>query len=293
MTILWQFVALRVAPASASATGLDASRTVEAMAALVTGGLAIVLGLLPREPIWARLRSAPAAPSASTQPTPVQLAPPRTTWFGKPTVRRVGTATLFGLVAGLFATGTAAAVLFAGCGFAAGYGLAGRSAAARAAREVERRLAAAPLAIELFAAGLRSGLLPEQAVELVVTAFGRAGPKREIDPIGQVAERFREAAAILADTADPALAWAVLCRDPATEPVGTAALRSSRTGAPLADAVARAARSARLSAQQASQGQVRAVAVKAAAPLALCFLPAFVLIGIIPTALGLLHEFQS
>jgi hypothetical protein len=31
----------------------------------------------------------------------------------------------------------------------------------------------------------------------------------------------------------------------------------------------------------------RAVAVRAAAPLGLCFLPAFVLLGVVPTVLGL------
>lgn len=141
---------------------------------------------------------------------------------------------------------------------------------------------------------MTAGLLPEQAANAVVDAFGRTGPPGDPgrDPLGEVAERFREAAAILADTADPVLAWTALRQDPATEPVGTAALRSSRTGAPLAEAVSRAAQATRAAAQQAAQGQVRAVAVKAAAPLGLCFLPAFVLIGIVPTALGLLHEFQ-
>jgi hypothetical protein len=256
-------------------------RTIEALAALATGTLAIILGLLPR-------RSSPVPLS----PTPPESVQPESHRYGRPTARKVATATLCALAAGLLATGPVAIVIFAGCGFASGYVLAGRSAAAKAAGKAELRLAAAPLAIELFAAGLGSGLLPEQAASTVVEAFGRAGPEREMDPIGQVAERFREVAAILADTADPTLAWTALCKDPATEAVGTAALRSSRTGAPLAEAVARAAHSARVTAQQAAQGQVRAVAVKATAPLALCFLPAFVLIGILPTALGLLHEFQ-
>ena len=279
---------------AALSEGFDPGRTAEAMAALVTGGLAVVLGWLPKQAIWARSRPDPPDPTnpaeATRQPLD-QSAPLGSGWFGRPTARRLATATLFALAAGLLGTGITAA-LFAGCGFVVGYGFAGRSVVAKAARAAERRLAAAPLAIELFAAGLTSGLLPGAAAELVVVAFGRAGPEQQMDPLGQIAERFREAAAILADTADPALAWTVLCRDPATEPVGTAALRSSRTGAPLAEAVARAACSARDTAQQAAQGQVRAVTVKAAAPLALCFLPAFVLIGIVPTALGLLHEFQ-
>ncbi|HEV2634352.1 MAG TPA: type II secretion system F family protein [Actinocrinis sp.] len=179
-----------------------------------------------------------------------------------------------------------------GLGF--GYTVAGRNAAAKAAKAAERRVAAAPAAIELFAAGLTAGLLPEQAANAVVDAFGRAGPEAdpEQDPLGHIAESFRRAAEILADTADLTLAWTVLQQDPATEPVGTAALRSSRTGAPLAEAVTRAARATRIASQQAAQGQVREVAVKAVAPLALCFLPAFILIGIVPLALGLLREFQ-
>lgn len=209
-------------------------------------------------------------------------------------LRRIGIAAFAGLAAAFLAPGAGSAVVFGALGIGFGYGFASRSAAAKAASAIQQRLAAAPPAIELFAAGLTAGLLPEQAAIVVVDAFGRSGPDADLshDPLAQVAESFRQAAAILAATADPALAWAVLRLDPATEPVGTAALRSSRTGAPLADAVTRAARATRIAARQAAQGQVRAVAVKAVAPLALCFLPAFVLIGIVPMALGLLHEFQ-
>ena len=259
---------------------------------MATGALAIVFGLLPRRLPASLPRLSNRSTTAAGPSSPDPPKPPSHGWFGRPTPRRVGTAALLSLSAGLFATGTTAAVVFAACGFVAGYGLAGRSAAAKETRAAELRLAAAPLAIELFAAGLLSGLLPGQAAGLVVEAFGRPGPEPATDPLGQIAERFREAAAILAETADPALAWTALRRDPATELLGTAALRSSRTGAPLAEAVGRAARSARIAANQAAQGQVRSVTVKAAAPLALCFLPAFVLIGILPTALGLLHEFQ-
>jgi hypothetical protein len=57
--------------------------------------------------------------------------------------------------------------------------------------------------------------------------------------------------------------------------------------------VAKAARDTWNAAEQAAQAQIRSVAVRATAPLALCFLPAFILVGVVPTALGLLTAFQS
>jgi Type II secretion system (T2SS), protein F len=303
--------------AAAQSGGFTSGRLAEAAAALVTGALAILFGVRSRQSSARQaatgttdsmpdpthpmpLFPSPSSPSSalSSPTSPISLTSPTSPADSDSstcsTLRRLATAVLFGLAAGFLAAGPVSAAVFAAAGFAGGYVLAGRSAAAKAARATQRRLAAAPPAIELFAAGLTAGLLPEQAANTVVDAFGRSGPSPDpdCDPLGRIAESFRIAAAILAETADPALAWAVLRRDPATEPVGTAALRSSRTGAPLAEAVARAARASRLAAHQAAQGQVRSVAVKAVAPLALCFLPAFVLIGIVPTALGLLHQFQ-
>jgi hypothetical protein len=75
-------------------------------------------------------------------------------------------------------------------------------------------------------------------------------------------------------------------------PIAAAALRSSRTGAPASETVARAARDIWNAAERAAQAQVHSVAVRAAMPLALCFLPAFVLVGIAPTVLGILVELR-
>lgn len=309
------FLAIAAVRQAAAESGpFTSGRIAEAAAALVTGTLAVLMWLRSRQAAIHQAAIGPADPaltrhSATYAPTSSSNLLPTLTL---PVVesdapacsmlRRLGTAVLFGLTAGFLAPGPVAAAVLAAVGFASGYVVAGRSASAKAAKVVQRRLAAAPPAIELFAAGLAAGMLPEHAANAVVEAFGRVDPIREStraptldrdqDPLGQVAEIFRRAAANLADTADPTSAWEVLRRDPATEPVGTAALRSSRTGAPMAESVTRAAEATRLAAQQAAQGQVRSVAVKAVAPLALCFLPAFVLIGVVPTALGLLHQFQ-
>lgn len=105
--------------------------------------------------------------------------------------------------------------------------------------------------------------------------------------------RFAGAARALREGAEPEAAWRQLSVDAATAPVAAAALRASRTGAPASQTVAKAARDVWNGAEQAAQAQIRAVAVRATAPLALCFLPAFVLVGVVPTALGLLTELHA
>jgi hypothetical protein len=159
----------------------------------------------------------------------------------------------------------------------------------RELRARRRLTAAAPPAVDLFAAALAAGLLPSDAAIVVATAFEAHGPE---DPLRTIAGRFAEAATALREGAEPEAAWRPLMVDGATAAVGAAALRSSRTGAPASLTVAKAARDLWGAAEHAAQAQIRAVAVRAVAPLALCFLPAFVVLGILPTAIGLLAELQ-
>lgn len=81
--------------------------------------------------------------------------------------------------------------------------------------------------------------------------------------------------------------------DEATAPLAAAVIRAGRTGAPAAATVGRAARELREAAADALAAEVRTVAVKATAPLVLCFLPAFVLLGVLPTAVGLLPHLRG
>ena len=155
-----------------------------------------------------------------------------------------------------------------------------------------RLIAAAPPAVDLFAAALAAGLLPVDAATVVATAFGAAEQSGNTGPIGEIAERFGSVARALRQGTDPETAWKPLSVDAATAPVGAAALRSCRTGAPASMTVAKAARDTWNAAEQVAQAQIRSVAVRATAPLALCFLPAFILVGVVPTALGLLTELQ-
>lgn len=117
--------------------------------------------------------------------------------------------------------------------------------------------------------------------------------RRPIEPTIMIAGRFAEAAQALRKGIDPEIAWRPLAVDGATAPVAAAALRASRTGAPAAETVAKAARDLWRAAEHAAQSQVHSAAVRATVPLALCFLPAFVLVGIVPTVIGVLAELRT
>lgn len=206
----------------------------------------------------------------------------------RPTPGQSTTAVLTGCAVGMFFGGSAAiptGLLAAGGAFA----LSTRRLSEREVRARHRLVAAAPPAADLFAAALASGLLPADAAIVVATAFGDPDPQRAI---AQIADRFAAAGRALRGGTDPELAWRALSVDAATAAVGAAALRAGRTGAPAAATVAKAARDSWSAAEQAAQAQIHSVAVRATAPLALCFLPAFILVGVAPTAIGLLTEIK-
>lgn len=123
-------------------------------------------------------------------------------------------------------------------------------------------------------AGLLSALLSSGAtVPAAVRSAADAvrGPART--PLAKVA-------AAIELGADPDEAWSA--GSPALEPVAQALRRSAMTGAPAAallDVVAQdAAREQRARADAAA----RKVGVRAVLPLAACFLPAFLLVGVVP-----------
>jgi hypothetical protein len=209
----------------------------------------------------------------------------------RPTARQAGTAILAGCAAGAFIGGSAAVPV----GLLVGLGalvLGARRVSDRELRARQRLIAAAPPAADLFAAGLAAGLLPADAALVVATAFGREQGAEGGSPDAEIAERFGKAARALHAGTEPDVAWRFLSVDVATAAVGAAALRCCRTGAPAAVTVAKAARDTWGAAEQAAQAQIRSVAVRATAPLALCFLPAFILVGVVPTAIGLLTELK-
>lgn len=151
----------------------------------------------------------------------------------------------------------------------------------RAARGPAALVDSADLAAawDLLATCLAAGLA-------VADAVGAAA--RRLD--GPAGEALRRVAGLLALGADPDDAWAAAGPVPELAGFARAAGRSARTGAALGRSAA--AEAARLRAGLADLAEERAqrAAVRITAPLGLCFLPAFLVLGIVPVVIGLAGE---
>lgn len=180
--------------------------------------------------------------------------------------------------------GLAAALVVGGfLGIAVGGALAAgvqrwlRGLETRAARERRQRLARdLPSAADLLAACLGAGCHFEAAAEAVAQAVG-----------GPLSEVLRATIAAIRLGGDPVRCWQRLERDPALAPLGRTLARAAASGAPVADAVSRLAEEQRREQRWAAETAARRVGVQAVAPLGLCFLPAFVLLAIVPMVSGL------
>nr|WP_026919784.1 type II secretion system F family protein [Gordonia shandongensis] len=130
---------------------------------------------------------------------------------------------------------------------------------------------------DTFAVCLRSGLP-------VATAARVAG---QVSPAA-LGARFARAADLLALGSDPEKAWET-DDDAPGDFADLAALvrRASRAGAAPADAVAGFADAVRRRAENAALEAAERAGVKISGPLGLCFLPAFVCLGIAPVVIGL------
>ncbi len=142
-------------------------------------------------------------------------------------------------------------------------------AAARAREEIDRDL---PLAVDLLAACAGVGRAPQDSLAVVSRAVG-----------GALGARLDEIIARLKLGADPATEWGRLSSDPQLAQLGRTLQRSNESGAPLADGLARLAEDRRRERRTQTQLRARNVGVKAAGPLAACFLPAFMVVGVVPT----------
>ncbi|WP_208859300.1 type II secretion system F family protein [Mycobacterium europaeum] len=111
-----------------------------------------------------------------------------------------------------------------------------------------------------------------------------------------LARVLRRAADLLALGADPAVAWTT-APDPRAGSAETQveallrlARRSAASGAALAEGVAELADQSRHNAAHAATATAERAGVLIAGPLGLCFLPAFVCLGIVPVVAGLAGE---
>ncbi|NLG46516.1 type II secretion system F family protein [Gordonia sp. (in: high G+C Gram-positive bacteria)] len=107
----------------------------------------------------------------------------------------------------------------------------------------------------------------------------------------QLRQPFLRAADLLALGSDPERAWATKPTD-MRDFADLAALvrRASRAGSALAEAVAGFADGTRRRAENEALEAAERAGVKISGPLGLCFLPAFVCLGIVPVVIGLASE---
>lgn len=146
---------------------------------------------------------------------------------------------------------------------------------AAARRRSARIVADLPLAVDLLAACLRAGRPPDDAVDAVSSALG-----------GPLADLLVEVGRRLSLGADPIDAWACLLGEPACASFARAVQRALRSGAPLAKTLELLADDVRQARRWGAEEQARAVETRSVVPAGLCFLPAFVLLGIVPTIAG-------
>jgi Flp pilus assembly protein TadB len=147
----------------------------------------------------------------------------------------------------------------------------------RGVRERRARLVAdLPVAVDLLAACLRGGSSWGESVDAVAAALG-----------GPLGARLHWVAAQVRLGADPVATWLTLADESALAGLARAAARAADSGAALAPTLTRLAQDQRRAARAEAGARARAAGVRAVAPLGLCFLPSFVLIGIVPAIVGI------
>jgi pilus assembly protein TadC len=212
-----------------------------------------------------RLRALHAPPAQADR----DVLPIRPAWVA---VGALAAGALGGAVAGAGA-GLLMAAVAAGAGvLAARRGTRERTAAV----EPHTELAAG---WDLLAVCLEAGL----PVALAVSAAA--------EPLhGAVGARLRRTAGLLELGADAAGAWLAAEQLPALATFARAAGRSAGTGSALAQVARAEAERIRAGLLDTAQAQAQRAAVLITAPLGVCFLPAFLVLGIAPVVVGLAGE---
>ncbi|GGK04270.1 membrane protein [Streptomyces camponoticapitis] len=140
-------------------------------------------------------------------------------------------------------------------------------------REAERQL---PLAADLLAACVSAGAGPREAAEAVGESLG-----------GPVGDRLVGTAAALRLGGEPVLTWGRFGEIPGAAELARCLERAGSTGAPAAEAVSRVADDLRAARARQAAARAGRAQVLITAPVGLCFLPAFLAVGVAPVVIGL------
>jgi Flp pilus assembly protein TadB len=191
--------------------------------------------------------------------------------------RRVGPAAVLagaataGLLGGWSGV-VAGAVVAAGCWWAARRWSTDR-------RDERQAAADLPIAVDLLAAALRAGAPPARAAEVVGEALG-----------GPLGRRLVRVGTALRLGTRPEEAWGPLTAIPGAERVRRAAVRSADSGAAMTGALGRLAGDLRAARTAHAEAAAQRLGVLVVLPLGLCFLPAFLLTGVVPVVVAVLGD---
>lgn len=103
---------------------------------------------------------------------------------------------------------------------------------------------------------------------------------------GPIGELLAHIARLSSLGAPPEDAWSGALQDPTWAPIARAVIRAHHSGAALTDVLNRVASELRRDLRTKTEAAAARASVKAVLPLGLCFLPAFLLVGVVPVVAG-------
>ncbi|MFF4259538.1 type II secretion system F family protein [Streptomyces sp. NPDC001663] len=133
-----------------------------------------------------------------------------------------------------------------------------------------------PLAADLLAACVAAGAGPVVAAQAVGEGLG-----------GPVGDALARGAAEVRLGGEPAEAWRRLAALPGAGALARLLERADMSGLPAAGPAERLAADARADWARTATARARRAAVMVTAPMGLCFLPAFIAVGVLPVVIGL------
>lgn len=249
-----------------------------ALTAMCTG-LAVLVWMAPRACAVRRLRLVIPTAATVTAPRPPGSAPGTLAGADITTRPRPRLPVMAAVAVGMLVAAAIGGFVGAFCGIAGGAMVLRtlRRSANPAAKERRRQMSRTlPLATDLLAACIASGASPRLALSAVAEATD-----------GPLAEELQRVVAALELGGDAVESWLVLGTDDLLGPLSAAFGRSAESGAPLAGLLSDLASDLRSEQRVAVESAARRVGVRAAAPLGLCFLPAFILLGLVPIVGGM------
>jgi len=139
-----------------------------------------------------------------------------------------------------------------------------------------------PAALDLLAACLAAGAAPAPALAAVGEAFD-----------GEVGDMLSAVARLAMLGAPVETAWSNCLNDPRWAPIARAVIRAHHSGAALTDVLVHLADDRRRALRTDAQAAAERAGIAIVLPLGACFLPAFVLVGVVPVVAGFAHALWS